>query len=101
MIGFKTLATAVALAVSATTFSAPAQAGGEELAAGIIGFSAGVIAGGVVAGPRYYGPNYYYPRAYYPRAYHPRAYYPRAYYPRRVVAPYRYQWRRCHRAYAC
>jgi hypothetical protein len=89
MKGFKTLATAVALAVSATTFSAPARAGGEELAAGIIGFSAGVIAGGVLSGPRYYAPGYYYPRAYYPRAY----------YPRRVIVAPRSHWRRCHRPY--
>jgi hypothetical protein len=95
MMALKTLAAALALAVSATTFSPPAKAGGEELAAGIIGFSAGVIAGGALAGPRYYAPGYYYPRAYYPRAY-PRAYYPRAYYPRRAVAPH---WRRCHRPY--
>ena len=63
----RTLAGAVAIALAATTFTGPAQAGhrnDDAWIAGAVGFGVGALFGGALAQPRYYHsprPYYYQP----------------------------------------
>jgi hypothetical protein len=63
------IAAALALAVSAMTFSAPARAGSEDaIIAGAAGFAIGTLFGSATARPYHrpaYRSSYYYPRAHY------------------------------------
>ena len=58
------IAAALALAVSAMTFSAPAKADDDAFIAGAAGFALGTLFGHATARP-HYRQGYYYPRAHY------------------------------------
>jgi hypothetical protein len=87
------IAAALALAVGAITFSAPARADNDAIIAGAAGFALGTLFGHATAQP-HYRHGYYYPRAHYvPRPVH-RAYRPwtRAWY-HHCAAKYRsFNW---------
>ena len=86
MRGIKSIATALALTISAATLVGTAEAkhkghwkkhgyhrdrdrdDGDRAAAAIFGFGVGAILGGALSSPRYYAPSYHYqpaPRVYY------------------------------------